>query len=154
MRAILQRVHTYSVSTARLLAVFAGIGAVVISAPTAVSAVSKANAVEITIKDHVVAMSSPTAKAGLITFRLTNGDATLHEIDFVLTTLGPTALPVKTNGQFDEHAKGVKVVKEAVKVRAGATRLFTATLRPGSYVLVDNLPGHYKNGEAIALTVN
>lgn len=87
-------------------------------------------------------------------FRLVNGDTILHEIDIVQTTLGPTGLPLKTNGQFNEHAPGIKVVKEAVKIKAGATRQFTATLRRGTYVLVDNLPGHYKNGEATTLTVN
>lgn len=108
----------------------------------------------VTIKDHVISMSSTTATAGLITFRLVNGDPILHEIDIVQTAFGPKALPLKTNGQFNEHAPGIKVVKEAVKVKAGATRPFTATLRRGNYVLVDNLPGHYKAGEATALTVN
>ncbi len=35
----------------------------------------------------------------------------------------------------------------------GTTRTFTAKLTPGSYVIVDNLPGHYRAGEAAALKI-
>ena len=77
----------------------------------------------------------------------------VHEIDIVRTTLDPAKLPIKASGQFNEHTPQARVVKEAVKVLPGTTRTFTAKLTPGSYVIVDNLPGHYRAGETAALKI-
>ncbi len=123
------------------------------SAATAAKA-KKPSPITITVGENTLTMSSPTASAGVVTFVLSNPSKLDHEIDIVKTLLAPTALPTKPNGQFKERAKELRVVKEAVKIKPGATRTFTAKLAAGHYVVVDNLPGHYKDGEATDLTVS
>ena len=102
---------------------------------------------------HTLMLSPHTAAHGVVTFVVANPSKVAHEIDIVRTLLAPNALPTKSNGQFNEHTAQARVVKEAVKVKPGATRTFTAQLAPGHYVIVDNLPGHYHDGEAADLTV-
>lgn len=102
---------------------------------------------------HAFTLSADNAPAGVVTFVLANPSTVAHEIDIVRTVLAPTALPTKPNGQFNEHTTQARVVKEAVKIKPGATRTFTARLAAGHYVLVDNLPGHYHDGEATNLTI-
>lgn len=98
-------------------------------------------------------MVSSRTRFGPIVFRLVNPDKTMHEIDIVRTALRPSGLPVKASGQFNEHTSQARVVTEAVKAQPGRSQTFTARLTPGSYVIVDNLPGHCHAGEAVALNV-
>ena len=86
-------------------------------------------------------------------FALVNPDTTAHEVDIVRTALPPTSLPTKASGQSNEGTTQAGVVKEAVKVGPRRSRTFTARLSMGSYVIVDNLPGHYRAGETVALTI-
>lgn len=127
--------------------------ATVASATTTTAAVSRAAPISITMAAHTLTLSTHTAPHGVISFVLANPTTVAHEIDIVKTLLAPGALPTKTNGQFNEHTTQARVVKEAVKIKPGATRTFTARLAAGHYVVVDNLPGHYHDGEASDLTI-
>ena len=109
--------------------------------------------VTITVTTKTITVSPAASTSGTVLFKVVNPDKTVHEIDIVRTTLDPAKLPIKASGQFNEHTPQARVVKEAVKVLPGATRTFTAILTPGSYVIVDNLPGHYRAGEAAALKI-
>ena len=109
--------------------------------------------VKITVTTKTIIVSPAMSASGTVVFNVVNPDKTVHEIDIVRTTLDPAKLPIKASGQFNEHTPQARVVKEAVKVLPGATRTFTAILTPGSYVIVDNLPGHYRAGEAAALKI-
>ena len=107
----------------------------------------------ITMAEHTLTLSLHTAPHGVVTFVLGNPSTVAHEIDIVKTLLAANALPTKPNGQFNEHTAQARVVKEAVKVKPGTTRTFTARLAAGHYVILDNLPGHYHDGEATDLTI-
>lgn len=121
--------------------------------PTTTQPAVTASSIMITMGDHSVTLSQTSVPHGVVSFTLTNPSSVPHEIDIVRTVLAATKLPTKPSGQFNEHTPQAKVVREAVKIKAGATRTFTAQLTSGHYVLVDNLPGHYKAGEAVELTI-
>ena len=144
--------HRVVIATALVLAV----GHAAASATDATTATAKSTRhapVTITMAEHALTLSSHTAPAGVVTFVVFNPSPVAHEIDIVRTQLGPTALPTKPNGQFNEHTKQARVVKEAVKIKPGASRTFTARLTAGHYVIVDNLPGHFRYGEATEFTI-
>ena len=144
--------HRVVIVTALVLAV--GHAAASATNATTTTATSTRQApITITMAAHALTLSSHTARAGVVTFVLANPSTVAHEIDIVRTVLAPMALPTKTNGQFNEHTTQARVVKEAVKIKPGATRTFTARLAAGHYVIVDNLPGHYHAGEATDLTI-
>jgi hypothetical protein len=44
-------------------------------------------------------------------------------------------------------------LRAPIRVPPGASRAITVHLGPGSYLLVDNLPGHYRNGTWVAFAV-
>ena len=108
--------------------------------------------VTITATTGHISLSTDRSPSGTVAFKLVNPDKVMHEIDIVRTTLDRANLPIKASGQFDEHTPKARVVKEAVKAQPGTTRTFTARLTPGTYVIVDNLPGHYHSGESAAFT--
>ena len=128
--------------------------AVASGATTTTVASTQQTPVKITMAAHALTLSTQTATHGVVTFVIANPSAVGHEIDIVQTVLASTALPTKPNGQFNEHTTQARVVKEAVKIKPAATRTFTARLAAGHYVIVDNLPGHYHDGEAADLTIN
>lgn len=122
-------------------------------AEAAATAAGRTSSITITVVTGSITLSPTSAPAGLVSFKLVNPDSIAHEIDIVRTRLGAKNLPVKPSGQFNERTLQAKVVKEAVKVAPRATRAFSARLTADSYVLVDNLPGHYHAGEATVLTI-
>ncbi len=151
----MMRRHSYVALVGALsLAGFGGFGIPNVANGASTTTTTKPQApTVVTIKGNAITVSPATASAGKVSFVLLNPEKVSHELDIVKTDFAANGLPKKKNGQFDERAKGVKVVKEAVKIKGGATKNFTVTLSAGSYVLVDNLPGHYGQGEAVAFTV-
>ncbi len=90
------------------------------------------------------------ATAGKVTFVVKNAGTVPHEMTVVRTDLAPNKLPVK--GAAVDTAK-LEVVDTLTQFGAGQTTDLTVTLRPGRYVLVCNLPGHYQLGMRAGLTV-
>lgn len=126
---------------------------VAIAPLSAAGAATTAPFITIIVSSDSITLTQASTKAGVVAFELVTGGTDAHEIDIVRTDLDAGALPLKKNKQFNERAKGVVVVKEAVKVASGGRKLFSAKLTPGNYVLADNLPGHYGRGEHVALLV-
>ena len=133
------------------LAVATPIGAT--RAEAAAKTAGRTSPITITVLTGSITLSQASAPAGLVSFKLVNSDTIAHEVDIVRTRLGAKNLPVKPSGQFNERTPQAKVVKEAVKVAARATRSFSTRLAADSYVVLDNLPGHYHSGEATVLTI-
>ncbi len=70
-----------------------------------------------------------------------------------MTDLAPDALPLGPDGNVDENGAGVEHVTEQADFPAGNTKTLDANLPAGSYVVICNLPGHYKQGMRQAFTV-
>jgi uncharacterized cupredoxin-like copper-binding protein len=99
-------------------------------------------------KPFALAPVPTKVKAGKVTFVASNKGALDHELVVLKTNLAPTKLPVK-------GTKAVEVgrVGKIPPLKPGQTKTLTLTLKPGKYVLICNVAGHYKAGQHAAFTV-
>lgn len=88
------------------------------------------------------------ARSGKVTISMRNDGKTAHELVVLKTDAAPGALDV-SGGRVSEKDS----VGEISETKAGATASTTLDLKPGSYVYVCNIPGHYADGMRGRLTV-
>jgi uncharacterized cupredoxin-like copper-binding protein len=100
--------------------------------------------VDVRLQEWSFQPSQTTASAGAITFRATNSGKEVHELVLFKSDLAPEALPVDQDGAVDEQGDGLEFIDEVEGVDPGATKTFTATLKPGKYVMACNV---IENGE-------
>ena len=87
-----------------------------------------------------------TAKTGVVTFQFTNSSKdTIHEM-IVMYLDDPTKpLPfLSAENRVDEDKAGDK--GEVSELDPGASGTLTVFLKPGKYVLICNVPGHFASG--------
>jgi len=104
------------------------------------------------LTDTGIALSSPTAKTGDITFHIKNTSATeTHEFVVIQTDLPADQLPMDADGNVEE----VKLTSMGEKgdILVGQSIDLPLKLAAGHYMLICNLPGHYKVGMHSAFTV-
>lgn len=107
----------------------------------------------VTLADYTVTPDATSAAPGDVTFDLTNDAEQTHEFVVIKTDLGEADLPVDENGDVSETGEGMEVVDEIEDIEAGGTPSLTVNLDAGSYVLICNLPGHYRQGMHASFTV-
>jgi uncharacterized cupredoxin-like copper-binding protein len=112
-----------------------------------------AGVVNATEKDFAIALDPSTTDSGQVSFEITNDGPSTHEFVVFKTDLAPDALPLNDDGDVDEEGKGVTHLDEVEDIAAGSTESLDVSLDPGSYVVICNLPGHYKLGMHAPLTV-
>ena len=110
-------------------------------------------AVGVTEKDFAIALDSDSTSAGSISFNVDNEGPSTHEFVVFATDLEPDALPVGSDGNVDEEGEGVTHIDEIEDIGSGCQASLTVDLDAGNYVLICNLPGHYKAGMNTAFTV-
>ena len=107
-----------------------------------------------------VSLSRTTVPAGTLSLRVSNTGVMTHEVVVLPLAAGqqPGARTVRADGTVAEAG----LVAEAARtcgagdgdgITAGATGWVTMTLRPGTYELLCNLPGHYWAGMSATLRV-
>lgn len=134
----------------------AAVIAVVLTAALAVGAVgalaadskTSAKTVKVTLNEWKVIPSVKKVPAGNVTFVVTNKGKVEHEFVVIKTNKAPKALPMKGSQASEAGAKG-----EIEEFGSGQTKRLTLKLKAGKYVLICNLPGHYKAGQAAAFQV-
>ena len=104
--------------------------------------------VTVVLTEWKLVPSATSVRAGKVTFRVRNDGTIVHEFVVLRTDRRPNALPVK-GGVAIETAK----LGRAANIAAGQERVLTLSLKPGKYVLICNLLGHYKAGQYAALRV-
>lgn len=114
---------------------------------------SGAGVVNTTEKDFAIALDPSTTSSGQVDFEITNEGPSVHEFVVFKTKLAPDALPLNEDGDVDEEGKGVEHIDEVEDIAAGSTQSLDVSLDPGAYVVICNLPGHYKLGMHAPLTV-
>lgn len=102
----------------------------------------------VTTTEFAFAPMDVTVKAGKLKLTLVNNGKTAHEIVVLKTNQAAGALAV--SGARVGEATSVGEVSETP---AGATKSSTLSLKPGKYVFVCNIPGHYQSGMRGTLTV-
>lgn len=106
------------------------------------------------VQEWAVGVSAHEAKAGDVTFTIENVGTIPHEFLVVKTDFAPGEIPLGTNNRFDEEGKGISVINEIPEWDPKTTGNLTVTLEPGTYELLCNIEGHYKNGMHASLTVS
>ena len=124
------------------------------SSPTPETSSAEATKIEVTAKEMAFQLSSTTASAGPVEFVVKNVGKEPHEFVVLKNDLADKKLPLKGDS-LDEDAKGFKNLGEIGenKLKSGATETLKVNLTPGRYLLVCNLPGHYKAGMKADFTV-
>ena len=105
--------------------------------------------VAVQLKEFKVTPKPTTVKAGRVTFTVKNTGSLTHELVVLKTNVPAAKLPVGANSRVSERTS----VGEAGDVQPGKTKKVTLALKPGKYVLVCNIAGHYKAGQYAAFTV-
>jgi uncharacterized cupredoxin-like copper-binding protein len=118
------------------------------SHPAAHSTPAAATAVAIVLKEWSIAASTKSITAGKVTFVVRNAGKMKHEFVVMRSARHHHLLQMKGQQASEAGAKG-----EIEEFAAGRTKRLTLTLAPGKYVLLCNLPGHYKKGQYLAFTV-
>jgi uncharacterized cupredoxin-like copper-binding protein len=103
---------------------------------------------KVTEKEWGVTPLPAKVKAGRVTFSVKNVGHLSHEFIVIRTSRAANRLPTKgavavTTGQ----------VGKITQFKPGVTKTLTLTLKVGHYVLICNLPGHYKAGQYVNFTV-
>jgi uncharacterized cupredoxin-like copper-binding protein len=111
-------------------------------------ALQSSTAVKVTEKEWGVKPLPVTAKAGKVTFSVKNIGHLSHEFLVLKTTKPANKLTVK-----GATAVVTGQVGKIATFKPGTTKTLTITLKAGHYVLICNLPGHYKAGQYANFTV-
>lgn len=122
-----------------------GLGAAA-AAPGGVQAPAK---VSVVLKEWKLIPSSTRVSAGKVTFQVKNVGAIEHEFVVLRTDSHHHLLKVKGGEAVETGLKG-----EIPKIVPGQVRSLTLSLKPGKYVLICNLLGHYRAGQFAALRVS
>ena len=127
--------------------------------------------VSVSLGEWFIEPNVDTVDAGEVTFKTTNDGGVVHELIVLKTDIAGADLPVTgdavdldkagkvfgdvhegTGEEGDEHGVGEEnVVVEHLD--PGASAKYTMDLKPGSYVLICNIPGHYAAGQWVEFTV-
>jgi len=118
--------------------------------PTTVVADDKISGDE---REYAIHVTSHVAKAGKVTFTMTNYGTITHEMLIVKTDLEPGKITIGSDGRFNEDDPVSKVVDEISEYEPGKSVTKTFDLAPGKYQLVCNIPSHYQSGMYIPFEV-
>jgi len=118
------------------------------SASSAAATAASGAKVTVTTTEYAFAPMAITAKAGKLTLTLDNKGKIPHEIVVLRTSAAADGLKV-SGGRVSETTS----VGEVSETAGGVTKSTTLDLKPGSYVYVCNIPGHYGDGMRGTLTV-
>jgi uncharacterized cupredoxin-like copper-binding protein len=113
-------------------------------------------ALTIGMSDYAFSPNDTTTNAGTVRVSAPNQGQLPHELVLFKTNKSPGSLPTLSNGEVDEEgleASGVESPGEIEDVGPGETKSAALKLTPGKYVMICNLPGHYKQGMYGTLTV-
>lgn len=104
--------------------------------------------------DYKVLMPRSLA-SGRHTIGYTNDGTVEHEIVVFKTDLPANRLPLDANGDVNEDSPLLtNVADSGDALKPGGTKSFpTSSLTPGHYVAICNLPGHYRLGMKLDVTV-
>jgi hypothetical protein len=104
-------------------------------------------------REWAIHVTSQVAKAGKVTFTMTNYGSTIHEMLVTKTDIALGQIPLGSDGKFNEDSPDSKVVDEISEFDPGTTKSATFNLPPGKYQLVCNVPNHYKDGMYLAFEI-
>jgi uncharacterized cupredoxin-like copper-binding protein len=103
--------------------------------------------------DFGIRLSPQTITAGEVAFTVRNvSKNNVHEMIVAATALAPDQLPYQAQSNRVEEKK-LRSLGEVSDLRPGTSGHLTLRMKPGTYVLFCNEPGHYKAGMVTVFTV-
>ena len=130
------------------------VGVLVAAAGLAVAAASPAEtatsgkAVQVVLDEWRLTPAAGTLPAGKVTFVVRNDGSMVHQFVVLRNDRRASGLPLKAGKAVEAGRLGA-----ITHIASGAAKQLTVTLRPGRYVLLCNLLGHYQAGQFAALRV-
>jgi len=120
----------------------------------AANVLTPAAPVPVALNDFRVGLSSTNLAVGKYTFQISNTGQVPHELLVFQTDISPSRLPTASDGAIQEDAPGVNKASDGDNLDPGASQTRAVDLsKPGTYVFVCNLPGHFKAGMYSVVTV-
>jgi len=111
--------------------------------------------VAVTLGEFKIGVPSTTLPSGTATLSITNTGSVPHELLVFRTSLAPSAFPLDADGTVQEDAAGMNKVSDGDNLDPGKGQTRTVDFtRSGTYVLVCNLPGHFRSGMYTTVTVH
>jgi uncharacterized cupredoxin-like copper-binding protein len=114
---------------------------------------SSVGTIDVTLSDFKIELSDTSSPAGEVTFEVHNKGPSVHEFVVFKTDLEPDALPTDDAGDVAESDEFAPV-DEIEDIAKGASPTLTVDLAAGSYVLICNVPAHYRQGMRTSFTVS
>ena len=143
----MKRLGTFGV--AAVLALTAGCGSDDDTKSTTTAAAAKPGpqSISVVMKEFTVQPTPASAAAGQVTFSVANQGKLKHE--FVVVGTGKQADELLKGDEADETGNA----GEIGDLPPGSVKKLSIMLKAGHYVLLCNLPGHYKAGQRSDFTV-
>jgi uncharacterized cupredoxin-like copper-binding protein len=92
--------------------------------------------------------------AGQANFDITNIGTIQHELLVFKSDLPPSSYPVDKDGNIIEDGPGITLVSDGDNIDPGKTQTRVVDLtKPGTYLFVCNIPGHFHAGMFSVVTV-
>jgi uncharacterized cupredoxin-like copper-binding protein len=133
----------------RFVIAYCGIAAALLSAAASSTAGRAPAAVlRADVAEWSVVPSTGVVPAGPVRIDVRNLGNARHQIVVVRTRIFDPRLALAGN-----HAAVAQILGETI-VAPGTRSSFVVTLKPGSYLLLDNLPWHYWKGTSAAFSVS
>jgi uncharacterized cupredoxin-like copper-binding protein len=122
-------------------------------APVAAAPAPAVSPVAVTLSEFQVRPGATTIAAGKVTLQIANAGMMPHELLVFRSDLAPADYPMH-DGDIDETGPGITKVSDGDNLAPGTnqTRVVDFT-QTGTYLLVCNLPGHFKMGMYSVITV-
>jgi uncharacterized cupredoxin-like copper-binding protein len=116
---------------------------------------SSGSMLTVTEKDYRISSLVATAPAGMVSFNVHNRGPSTHEFVVFKANQPADELPLGADGlTVDEDSPSLQHMGELSQVDIGRSGTLALRLRPGRYVLVCNLEGHYLGGMYFVVTVH
>ena len=131
-----------------LLGLLAVLVAVIAAVAVATSSDAAAKSTTVTLREFKVSPSPKSVSHGKVTFTVKNSGDMEHELVVIKTSKRASKLPVSYNRASDKGSVG-----EVEDIAGGKSKKASFNLKAGHYVLICNIPGHYKGGMRADFTV-
>ena|ERR1700754_4776567 len=131
-----------------LLGALAVLGAAVVAVLLASTSSAASKSSTVTLSEFKVSPSPKSVSHGKVTFTVKNKGDMGHEMAVIKTNTAASKLHV-SGGRASEKGS----VGEVEDIGPGKSKKLSLNLKKGKYVLICNLPGHYKAGMYSSFTV-
>jgi uncharacterized cupredoxin-like copper-binding protein len=121
------------------------------AATTSTASTTGPTTVNASLGEYFIKLDSSVLPKGQVRFNVSNDGKIKHEFVVLRTNIAPGKLPLKKDGDANEEI--AVSPGEIPGIASGKKKTLDVILKPGKYVLLCNLPGHYKYSQYTGVTV-